>query len=122
MTTLNNSQKEVVEALNAHYGKTELSRSEINDFIKSSSFKNPSWLKSEKYKIGRGMYQLPVDGDINIPTKTNSVVNKTETADVPETINQAAFIVSSLTGNIVPVKDPVFVPWGHFKDIKSIVT
>jgi len=122
MTTLNNSQKEVVEALNAHYGKTELSRSEINDFIKSSSFKNPSWLKSEKYKIGRGMYKLPVDGDINIPTKTDSVVNKTETADVPETINQAAFIVSSLTGNIVPVKDPVFVPWGHFKDIKSIVT
>ena len=122
MTTLNNIQKEVVEALHAHYGKTELSRSEINDFIKSSSFKNPSWLKSDKYKIGRGMYQLPVDGDINIPTKTNSVVNKTETADVPETINQAAFIVSSLTGNIVPVKDPVFVPWGHFKDIKSIVT
>ena len=124
MTTLNNSQKEVVEALHAHYGKSELSRSEINDFIKTSGFKNPSWLKSSTYKIGRGMYQLPIDGvDIKVPQTTDSkVTQKTETADVTETINQAAFIVSSLTGNIVPVKDPVFVPWGHYKDIKQIVS
>ena len=124
MTTLNNIQKEVVEALHAHYGKSEISRSEINKFVKENGFKNPSWLKSSTYKIGRGIYQLPIDGiDIKVPQTTDSkVTQKTETADVTETINQAAFIVSSLTGNIVPVKDPVFVPWGHFKDIKQIVT
>ena len=124
MTTLNNIQKEVVEALHAHYGKSEISRSEINKFVKENGFKNPSWLKSSTYKIGRGMYQLPIDGvDIKVPQTTASkVTQKTETADVTETINQAAFIVSSLTGNIVPVKDPVFVPWGHYKDIKQIVS
>ena len=124
MTTLNNIQKEVVEALHAHYGKSEISRSEINKFVKENGFKNPSWLKSSTYKIGRGMYQLPIDGvDIKVPQTTDSkVTKKTETADVTETINQAAFIVSSLTGNIVPVKDPVFVPWGHYKDIKQIVS
>jgi len=124
MTTLNNIQKEVVEALHAHYGKSEISRSEINKFVKENGFKNPSWLKSSTYKIGRGMYQLPIDGvDIKVPQTTDSkVTQKTETADVTETVNQAAFIVSSLTGNIVPVKDPVFVPWGHYKDIKQIVT
>lgn len=124
MTTLNNIQKEVVEALHAHYGKSEISRSEINKFVKENGFKNPSWLKSSTYKIGRGMYQLPIDGvDIKVPQTTDSkVTQKTETADVTETINQAAFIVSSLTGNIVPVKDPVFVPWGHYKDIKQIVS
>ena len=124
MTTLNNIQKEVVEALHAHYGKSEISRSEINTFVKENGFKNPSWLKSSTYKIGRGMYQLPIDGvDIKVPQTTDSkVTQKTETADVTETINQAAFIVSSLTGNIVPVKDPVFVPWGHYKDIKQIVS
>ena len=124
MTTLNNIQKEVVEALHAHYGKSEISRSEINKFVKENGFKNPSWLKSSTYKIGRGIYQLPIDGiDIKVPQTTDSkVTQKTETADVTETINQAAFIVSSLTGNIVPVKDPVFVPWGHYKDIKQIVT
>ena len=124
MTTLNNIQKEVVEALHTHYGKSEISRSEINKFVKENGFKNPSWLKSSTYKIGRGIYQLPIDGvDIKVPQTTDSkVTQKTETADVTETINQAAFIVSSLTGNIVPVKDPVFVPWGHYKDIKQIVT
>ena len=124
MTTLNNIQKEVVEALHTHYGKSEISRSEINKFVKENGFKNPSWLKSSTYKIGRGMYQLPIDGiDIKVPQTTDSkVTKKTETADVTETINQAAFIVSSLTGNIVPVKDPVFVPWGHYKDIKQIVS
>ena len=124
MTTLNNIQKEVVEALHAHYGKSEISRSEINKFVKENGFKNPSWLKSSTYKIGRGMYQLPIDGvDIKVPQTTDSkVTQKTETADVTETVNQAAFIVSSLTGNIVPVKDPVFVPWGHYKDIKQIVS
>ncbi len=124
MTTLNNIQKEIVEALYSHYGKSELSRSEINSFVKENGFKNPSWLKSEKYKIGRGIYQLPIDGvDIKVPQTTDSkVTQKTETAPVTETVNQAAFIVSSLTGNIVPAKDPVFVPWGHYKDIKQIVT
>ena len=124
MTTLNNIQKEVVEALHTHYGKSEISRSEINKFVKENGFKNPSWLKSSTYKIGRGMYQLPIDGvDIKVPQTTDSqVIQKTETADVTETVNQAAFIVSSLTGNIVPVKDPVFVPWGHYKDIKQIVS
>ena len=124
MTTLNNIQKEIVEALHTHYGKSELSRSEINSFVKKNGFKNPSWLKSNTYKIGRGIYQLPIDGvDIKVPQTTDSkVTQKTETADVTETVNQAAFIVSSLTGNIVPVKDPVFVPWGHYKDIKQIVS
>ena len=124
MTTLNNIQKEVVEALHAHYGKSEISRSEINKFVKENGFKNPSWLKSSTYKIGRGMYQLPIDGiDIKVPQTTDSkVTQKTETAPVTETVHQAAFIVSSLTGNIVPAKDPVFVPWGHYKDIKQIVT
>ena len=124
MTTLNNIQKEIVEALYSHYGKSELSRSEINSFVKDNGFKNPSWLKSNTYKIGRGIYQLPIDGvDIKVPQTTDSqVTQKTETADVTETVNQAAFIVSSLTGNIVPVKDPVFVPWGHYKDIKQIVS
>ena len=124
MTTLNNIQKEVVEALHTHYGKSEISRSEINKFVKENGFKNPSWLKSSTYKIGRGMYQLPIDGvDIKVPQTTDSkVTQKTETAPLTETVNQSAFIVSSLTGNIVPVKDPVFVPWGHYKDIKQIVS
>ena len=121
MTTLNNEQKSLVEGLFNHYKKDELTRSEINDYIVDNKIKNPSWLKSNTYKIGRGVYRLPVNGDIS-PVVSEPVSTKTETAPETNTVNQAAYVVSSLTGNIVPTKDPVFVPWGHFKDIKSIVT
>ena len=121
MTTLNNEQKSLVEGLFKHYKKDELTRSEINQYIDDNGIKNPSWLKSNTYKIGRGVYRLPVNGDIS-PVVSEPVSTKTETAPVTDTVNQAAYVVSSLTGNIVPTKDPVFVPWGHFKDIKSIVT
>ena len=125
MTTLNNEQLNQVELLYKHYKKTDLTRSEINDFVKSGKIKNPSWLKQDQYKVARGVYALPVDGnDISSQVKEEiqSELPKTETAPVNDTVNQAAYIVSSLTGNIVPTKDPVFVPWGYFKDIKSIVS
>mgnify|MGYP000333037705 FL=1 len=124
MTTLNNEQLNQVELLYKHYKKTDLTRSEINDFIKIGNIKNPSWLKQDQFKVSRGVYALPIDGDISPKIKEDiiSELPKTETAPVNETVNQAAFIVSSLTGDIVPTKDPVFVPWGYFKDIKSIVT
>ena len=125
MTTLNQDQLNQVELLYKHYKKTDLTRSEINDFVKSGKIKNPSWLKQDQYKVARGVYTLPVDGDdisSQVKEEIQSELPKTETAPVNETVNQAAFIVSSLTGDIVPTKDPVFVPWGYFKDIKSIVS
>ena len=122
MTMLNNEQKKLVENLFTKYGKTELTRTEINTYIDDNKLKNPSWLKSNTYKIGRGLYTLPIDGNDIAPSVKETVQQKTETAPVTDIVNQAAFIVSSLTGNIVPVKDNVFVPWGHFKDIKQIVS
>ena len=121
--TLDNNKKQLVEALFAKYGKTELTRSEINSYIDDNGLKNPGWLKSDKYKIGRGVYALPVDGnDVSPVVKQVKQKSKVETAESVDTVNKAAMIISSLTGNIVPTKDDVFVPWGHFKDIKSIVS
>ena len=124
MTTLNNDQLNQVEVLYKHYKKTDLSRSEINALVKKGTIKNPSWLKQDQYKVSRGVYSLPVDGDISPKIKEDiiSELPKEETAPAVDTVNQAAFVISSLTGNIIPAKDPVFVPWGYFKDIKSIVS
>ena len=124
MTKLNNDQKQQVELLYKHYKKTNVSRSEINKLVDNGTIKNPSWLKTNQYKVDRGVYALPLDGDIspNIDEEIQSQLPKSETATTVDTVNQAAFIVSSLTGDIVPTKDPVFVPWGYFKDIKSIVS
>ena len=120
---LDNNKKELVENLFAEYGKTELTRSEINEYIGKNSLPNPSWLKSNTYKIARGVYSLPVDGnDISPVIKQEIQKSKVEKAESVDTVNKAALIISSLTGDIVPTKDDVFVPWGYFKDIKSIVS
>ena len=125
MTTLNQDQLNQVEILYKHYKKTDLSRSEINALVKKGKIKNPSWLKQDQYKVARGVYSLPVDGNDISPKIKEDIISelpKEETAPAVDTVNQAAFIISSLTGNIIPSKDPVFVPWGYFKDIKSIVS
>ena len=126
LTMLNTEQIQQVEALYKHFGKTELHRTEINELVYSGKIKDPGWLKSDTYRVSRGIYSLPIDGNDFSPSLKDVPLTeekpKTQTADVNETVNQAAYIVSSLTGNIVPTKDPVFVPWGHFKDIKSIVS
>jgi len=112
MIELNKTQKDFVEKAYAFYKKEVLTRAEINDFYKSEKLKNPSWLKSDEYKVGRGSYKLPI---------TNSKSSKVEKTTDVEIKKEAAYIVSSLTGDIVPKKDPVFVPFGNYPDIKSII-
>lgn len=120
MNILNELQTAQVEALYKKYGRTEISRSEINDFVKSGEIKNPSWLKSKKYLVSRGVYSLPIAGNDFSPTLTDVPLVPEEPKE--PVVAKAAFVVSSLIGNIVPDKDPVFVPWGYFKDIKKIVS
>ena len=126
LTMLNTEQIQQTELLYKHFGKTELHRTEINDLVKSGKIKDPGWLKSDTYRVSRGVYSLPIDGNDFSPNLKDVPLTeekpKTEKAPTTEIVNQAAFVVSSLTGNIVPNKDKVFVPWGHFKDIKSIVS
>ena len=119
MNTLNELQTAQTEALYKKYGRVEISRSEINDFVKSGEISNPSWLKSDKYKVSRGVYSLPIAGNDFSPSLTEVPLVE---EPVNEVVSKAAFVVSSLIGNIVPDKDPVFVPWGYFKDIKKIVS
>ena len=117
---LNELQTAQVEALYKKYGRTDLSRSEINDMVKSGEISNPSWLKNKKYLVSRGVYSLPIAGNDFSPSLTDVPLVPEEPKE--PVVSQAAFVVSSLVGNIVPDKDPVFVPWGSFTDIKKIVS
>ena len=114
MIDLNTSQKEQVSVLYKHYGTDTLTRAEINALVKKKKLKNPSWLKTDKYKVDRGTYKLPLDGK---PTENEQIME----APVEEKKTEAAYVVSSLTGNIVPKKDPVFVSFGNYPDVKNII-
>ena len=113
MIDLRHDQKVFVEEAYKHFNKDILTRGEINSFVKKSGLKNPSWLKTEKFKVDRGTYKLPLD---NQPTENEKIMDTGESKKT-----EAAYVVSSLTGNIVPSKDSVFVPFGNYPDVKSII-
>ena len=112
---LNVNQKSVVDVLYKHYKTDTVTRSEINDLVKKKVIKNPSWLKSDKYKVGRGVYKLPMGSDETEKIETKAV-------ETPKSDTKAAYIVSSLTDNVIPASDKDFVNFGNFADVKNIIT
>jgi MoxR-like ATPase len=114
MIDLNTSQKEQVSVLYKHYKSDTLTRAEINALVSKKKLKNPSWLKTDKYKVDRGTYKLPLEGK---PTENEKLME----APVEATKTEAAYVVSSLVGDIVPKKDPIFVSFGNYPDVKQIV-
>ena len=114
MIDLNTSQKEQVSVLYKHYKSDTLTRAEINSLVSKKKLKNPSWLKTDKYKVDRGTYKLPLEGEA---TENEQLME----APVETTKTEAAYVVSSLVGNIVPKKDPIFVSFGNYPDVKQII-
>ena len=118
---LNAKQQEYVDHAKKMFGKTTLSVAELKKANSKFGCKYaPQWLiKNKDYKVGKSLFKLPVEGDV---VKNESPNKETEKILTPvETKKEAAYIVSSLTGNIVPKKDPIFVSFGNYPDIKSIV-
>ena len=119
MIELNENQKSVIKVLKDTYKKDTVTRSEINDLVKKGKIKNPSWLKSDKFKVDRGVYTLNIN-DVSGDVAEIESVDTTDTKISNE--SKAAFIVSSLTDNVVPAKDKDFVNFGNFADVKNIIT
>ena len=128
-TMLNTKQQEFVDYAVKKYGTNELSVAQLKEANKHFGCKYaPQWLiKNADYKIGKSMFKLPTEaGDVST-TKISNVksgeAEKVLTTKAPETetVSEAAYVVSSLTGDIVPKKDPVFVSFGNYPDIKSII-
>ena len=115
MIELNENQKSVIKVLKDTYKKDTVTRTEINDLVKKGKISNPSWLKSDKFKVDRGVYTLNVDNSAD-----ESVEDTTDTKISDE--SKAAYVVSSLTDNVVPAKDKDFVNFGNFADVKNIIT
>jgi len=127
-TMLNTKQQEFVDYAVKKFGTNELSVSQLKDANKHFGCKYaPQWLiKNADYKVGKSMFKLPTESSM-VSSKISNVqsgeAEKVLTTKAPEveTKSEAAYIVSSLTGDIVPKKDPVFVSFGNYPDVKSII-
>ena len=124
---LNAKQKEFVDYAVQKFGTDELTVAQLKEANKKFGNKYaPQWLiKNSDYKVGKSMFKLPVEGDIantnSVPTVSEVKMPKVEKAPETQTVTEAAYVVSSLTGDIVPKKDPVFVSFGNYPDVKSII-
>ena len=113
MIELSKTQNAVLKVLKDTYKKDTVTRAEINALVKKKVIKNPSWLKSDKFKVDRGVYTLNIDSK---KSDTKKVENTKISTD-----SKAAYVVSSLTDNVVPTKDDDFVNFGNYADIRNIV-
>ena len=121
--SLSPAKQKFVDLATAKFGEgAVLTRDEVKAFVKENGLGWVSWFVRAPYRVGTGKFKLPVEGDVSVNTesKPNKEAEKILTP-VSETKKEAAYIVSSLTGNIVPKKDPIFVSFGNYPDIKSIV-
>ena len=124
---LNTKQQEFVDYAIKKFGSNELTTSQLKEANANFGCKYaPQWLiKNADFKIGKSLFKLPSEGDFDTDVKVESKgeAEKVLTTKAPETetVSEAAYVVSSLTGDIVPKKDPVFVSFGNYPDVKSII-
>ena len=132
MLTLNTKQKEFVDAAKKMYNKSTLSNNELKKVAKSLKVGFPQWLnRNPELRVGRGKYKLPLDGLPVVETSTQKTTSnnsevlsdtKSETKAVENTTTkEAAYVISSLSGDITPKKDPGFVSFGNHPDVRNIV-
>ena len=124
-TMLNTKQQEFVDYAVKKFGTNELSVAELKEANKHFGNKYaPQWLiKNADYKVGKSLFKLPTESGEVTTSKSSGESEKVLTTKAPETEtkSEAAYVVSSLTGDIVPKKDPVFVSFGNYPDVKSII-
>ena len=115
---LNEKQRNFIELCYKEFGDIkEITRAQLVQVEKKHKVSFPQWLVSNKdLKVSKGLFKMPSgsDTDVSKPTTMEKVVK-------PTTEKEAAYIVSTLTDNVVPNKDKNFVSFGNFPDVKSII-
>ena len=115
--SLSPAKQKFVDLAAAKYGEgATLEMSDVTSIREEHGLGWPSWFVRPPYRVGRGLFKLPVEGEsitpiISKPIVRESVVEETE----------AVMAYHNPTESLVPDKDPLYVPFGHFTDIYSIV-
>ena len=116
---LNRNAKSFIAAAEEIFGTDAiLSRDDINRVVNEKSLPQPYWLFNKTdYRVGRGQYKLP---SINSKPKVNT--------PEPMTIDMSAQVLALRQPKLVdesdaaiPQKFKDYVPFGFFKDMRSIV-
>ena len=116
--SLSPAKQKFVDLATVKYGPgAVLDMDKIRTVVSENGLSFPSWFSRPDYRVARGTFRLPKDGDVIKttikPLKVKAPVKVEETSSVMAYHNP--------TENMVPSKDPLYVPFGHFNDVYSIV-
>ena len=120
----NMKQQESLKSFRSFVGSETFTKKDYTEFRTKTSelgIITPRFLiKGDKAaeRIGRGVYKFPSETEVEIknvePVVANDYLNKT--------VSPAAnLMMTTDIDNMVPDKFGGFVPWGYFKEIKSII-
>ena len=108
----------------------EVTKTDLEDIAVSGGLKFPHWItRVPTYKVGRGLWMVPgdngspaikavADSSVGVEKAPEPVVNTIPAA--PVTVVEMTKGGTSTVENI-PVKDDLFVPFGNFSDVHSIL-
>ena len=119
---MSESRTKSLEAFRSFVGGESFTRSDIFSFTENGKNKElgvirPWFLATDENKISRGLWRFPSTetASVNIP------VSVPVAKSVSTTEESSVVAYHNATENMVPKKDPLYVPFGHFNDVYSIV-
>ena len=112
-----------------------VSKIDLQNIANFADMKFPHFItRVQDYKVGRGLWAIPVDGAPAIKAVADSSVGvekapdvitdkPTEPVKVPVVPTTTVEMTkgTALGVSAVPSKDPMFVPFGNFSDVESII-
>ena len=117
---LSPAKKRFVDLASAKYGKgAVMTRDEVKAFVKEADLGWVSWFVRAPYRVGTGKFKLPVDGDMITPLKPKKL--KVPVMKKVEVDEESVVAYHNPPEKLVPEKDPLYVPFGNFNDVYSII-
>ena len=106
-------EKFIDAAAEVYPGQAEFSTSQIRNVTAETGCPFPSWLCKPDYRVGHGTYSLELAG---VAVATNNVV---ELPVGPPSAGAVNVLMNDVV--VIPPVVKEYVPFGHFKDLKSIL-
>jgi len=120
MMNLSPAKKRFVELASATYGDgAVITRDEVKALVKDHGLGWVSWFVRAPYRVGTGKFKLPVAGETITPIKPKKV--KVPVMKKSEIGEESVVAYHNPTENLVPDKDPLYVPFGNYNDVYSII-
>ena len=116
------AKQKFVDAASGKFGEgVVITKEQIYEVVQENEIGWPYWFTSKDFRVDRGKFRLPIESS-SLPSEIPQIIPEALVEKVKEIPSTAAnLMMSTDIENMVPDKFTGFVPWGHYKDIKSMI-